>query len=370
VKVALSVGIVRIPPTYFVLQHAERMGVDTTLFTLVADVTDPALRTPVRAAVPGASVLSFRQREMLEPMFLGRMARMIAAHHPDVIHQHTATWTLPAVRASRRTGAPLVATMHGADVFLNLRQVTTAMQRWHRTNFRAAVRQARALLPVSRYLADRAAEAGAPADKLQVHYQGVDTDLFTPGPNREANEIPVVTHVGALHRRKGVHDLVAASCALVEELPHELHLVGTGPLRDALADEARRHPHIKLLGALDRAQVREELRASDVFVLATQEYNGSREAAGLVTLEAQACGLPVVVNDSGGAAEMLVPGETGLLAQEKDAESLTAAVRTLLAMPALERRDMGRRGRQFVADERSTAHAVTELEGIYRSLTS
>ncbi|MCK6211760.1 glycosyltransferase family 4 protein [Georgenia sp. EYE_87] len=367
-RVALSVGTVRIPPTYFVLQHAERLDGEASLFALVAEVTDPALRTPVHAAVPGAGLLSFRQREVLEPLFLRRMARMIARYRPDVVHQHTGTWTLPAVRASRRTGAPLVTTLHGADVFLNLRPVTTVMQRWHRKNFRAAARASRVVLPVSKFLADRAADAGVPRHRLIVHYQGVDTDVFTPGPMEE-RDLPVVTHVGALHRRKGVHDLVAASLALADVVPHELHLIGTGPLRDDVAAQARTHQHIKLRGALDRTQVRDALRASDIFVLATQEHEGWREAAGLVTLEAQACGVPVVVNDSGGASEMLVRGETGLLAREKDVESLTETLRAMLEMPAEERRDMGRRGREFVESRRSTAHAVAELEDIYRSLT-
>ena len=178
------------------------------------------------------------------------MHRAVSSWGPDVIHQHQATWSLPAVGAARETGAPLVVTLHGGDAYPRLGRGLGAA--WNARNRRAAFEGATRLLAVSRYLADVALRAGADPARLSVHYQGVDTQWWTPSPGlspgtrpdlvpqgdhdlaaegADSPELPIVLFVGALSRLKGVDDLVCASSSLVERRPHRLVLVGDGPLR-------------------------------------------------------------------------------------------------------------------------------------------
>lgn len=381
-RVALSMGILRVPPTYFALQHAEVLTSHVfRMHTLVSHITAPGLRTPVVSAVPGASVLSFRQRELLEPLFLGRMSRQVREWGPDVIHQHFGVWTTPAADAARACDVPWVTTLHGADVFAALGTTRAPMQAWHRHNFSRMCREADLVLAVSHYLAGKAVEAGVPASRLEVLHQGVDTDFFRParpgdptapedptGPGSPSSALPLVLHVGALSPAKGIDDLIEASLALRPRLPHGLVLVGDGPLRPRVEEAARHHPHIHLAGPTDRAGVRAWMSRADVLALVSKESHGRREAAGLVALEAQACGTPVVVNDSGGTSEMLDPGVTGLLAVEGDVTSLEHALAGILGLDEGTRRAMGTRARDFVVRERSLAGSAHRLGGIYTDL--
>ena len=156
------------------------------------------------------------------------------------------------------------------------------------------------ILPVSKFLADKAIQSGLNPDKLHVHYLGVDTDYFVPPKRQIENELPTIVQIGALSIAKGIPTLLQASNRLYSRLPHKLIVIGDGPLRQEVITAQQHSPHIIYRGYTDRNGVKKALQAADLLVFATQQYQGREEAAGLVTLEAQACGTPVVVNRSGG----------------------------------------------------------------------
>ena len=269
-KVALTKGTLLVPPTYFALAHARAMPErEWRVFTLAARVSDPSVTLPIHEAAPGALSPTLPLRVAAQARGLGTMHRAVSSWEPDVIHQHQATWSLPAVGAARETGAPLVVTLHGGDAYPRLgRGLGVA---WNARNRRAAFEGATRLLAVSRYLADVALRAGADPARLSVHYQGVDTQWWTPSPGlspgtrpdlvpegnhdlaaegADSPELPIVLFVGALSRLKGVDDLVRASSSLVERRPHRLVLVGDGPLAPSLRASAP--AHVPLTGPLAR----------------------------------------------------------------------------------------------------------------------
>lgn len=368
-RVAVTKGTLRIPPTYFAVQHAQLLADrhEFQVFTLAADVRDRAVTVPVRDFVPARSQ-PFRRRELVIPAYLAAMTRAIVRWQPDLIHQHFATWSVPAVRAAARARVPLLLTVHGGDLLAGLRPPVGPMQRWHRHNVRAAAEQAARVLAVSHYLAGRAVAAGFDPDRVEVHYQGVDTDYFTPAPTPPPDEAPVVAFIGALAPHKGVADLLAASTRLAPVAAHRLVLVGDGPLRALAEAAARTHPHIQVRGPQPRPVVREVLRGARCLVLPARQSHGAREGAGLVLVEAQACGTPVVAYRSGGAPEMLAPGRTGLLAPEGDAAALTAAVADMLALPGPELAAMRRAAREFAVAERSLRVSAAALDAHYTDL--
>lgn len=396
-RVALTKGTLWVPPTYFAVQHALAMpDIDWHVFDLVSDIRDPAVTLPVTDAVPLVPGLSRRGREHLKWLALARMSREVSRWDPDLVHQHAATWSLPAVHASRRTGIPLVTTLHGGDAYVPVRGraappstaspststaprggiVIRAGRAWTARNLRAAAEQSRVVLAVSRHLADIAMASGVPAGKLEVHYQGVDTDFFTPGPSSTdvaphpggGGDLRTVLFVGALSPLKGIRELLAASEALAPVLPHRLRVVGAGPLAPEVESAARRLDHVTRVGPLGRDAVRDEMRAADVLVLPTRHVAGRAEAAGLVLLESQACGTPVIANAVGGTPEMMVAGTTGLATDEDDPSSLRSALRTMLAMPADELAAMGVAARSWVVSERSLARSVSQLRSVYASV--
>jgi glycosyltransferase involved in cell wall biosynthesis len=127
-------------------------------------------------------------------------------------------------------------------------------------------------------------------------------------------------------------------------VPFTLVLAGDGPARAELETLAARllPGHARFLGKVARERLFEVYSAADVFA-----FPGVNEALGLVYLEAQACGLPVVAFKGWGVAEAVAGNETGLLTPPGDQAAYAAAVARLLAAPE-ERRALGRAGRERV----------------------
>jgi glycosyltransferase involved in cell wall biosynthesis len=361
-RVAVTVGTLRIPPTYFVIAHLERlMGrVTGAVFPLVADVNDH-VAVPIRPAVPEA-IGPFRRREVLMPAWIPASGARIRAFAPDVVHQHFATWSMPAQLASGRHG-PLVVTLHGFDAYLAEHPAAGAMGRWHEANIRGVRRRARRVLAVSSYLAGVALRGGFPSERLHVHYQGIDTDYFAPAAHPP--EDPTIAFVGALAARKGLPDVLSASADLHGRgRHHRLLIAGDGPLTPAVRSFVAGHPYATYLGRVDRAGVRDLLRDADVVAMPSQFDAGWREAAGLTALEAQACGIPVAAYRSGGLPEMLAPASLGHAAPEGDVETLAASLWALLT---LHRDDPSLAGglRGWVCAERSLTAGAERLLDIY-----
>ncbi|MCZ2403926.1 glycosyltransferase [Paenarthrobacter sp. Z7-10] len=366
-KVALTKSTLLVPPTYFAINHARQMcdEHEFRFFTLAAKLADSDLGVPVQDFVPFRKA-NFTDREKFIPLFMPVMSAAIARFQPDIIHQHFATWSWPAVRASKGRGFPLLTTIHGSDVVVAGRPAATAMARWHHRNIRLAQEQSSRILAVSTYLADLAVVAGFPAKKIQVHYQGIDTEFFEPGPEGETDDSapsdgpPRILFVGSINQQKGILDLVQASKQLVKRVEHELVVIGSGPLESVVRKEIEGSTHISLLSQLDRVSVRNWMRRATVLVAPSQEYRGAREAAGLVLLEAQACGTPVVAYQSGGTGEMVDPVSGGLV-PEGDVPALRGRVEEALNLSDRDQMSMSGAARSFVLRERSLALSCEEL---------
>ncbi len=367
-RIALTKGTLQIPPTYFAVQHALalRGEHDFEFFSLISDVRDPVIAEQLtfHEAV-GLRNAPARVREALIPLSFRRMASEVAAFRPDVVHQHFANWPQPALRAAERAGAPLIVTAHGSDVGVAEAAHRGTRVRYHGAAIRDALARADQVLAVSRFLASRVERFVSDPGRVRVHYQGVDTDYFTPGRSESAQR-PVVLFVGSITPLKGVVDLVDASIEIQASRDHELRLIGpVGASTSLVSAAAAEHDHISYLGALSRSHVRDELRRAHVLVLPTKS-----EAAGLVLLEAQACGTPVIAYATGGTPEMMTPNETGLLVHERNVSALAASIADMLDLSGTAYDAMARRARDFVVKDRSLTGSARELDGIYRGLGS
>ena len=165
---------------------------------------------------------------------------------------------------------------------------------------------------------------------------------------------------------KGLHQLVAAVTALGRP-DVSLTVCGSGDPPPGLLRLVSGHPWCALRPGLGDSELAGELAAADLFVLATQTKGGRRavgEGFGLVLLEAQAAGTPVIAPAYGGSREAYVEGVTGVAPVDESAEALARALDGMLKDPArlAEMGDLAARWvRQAFAPERYSRLAVSRL---------
>jgi glycosyltransferase involved in cell wall biosynthesis len=257
----------------------------------------------------------------------------IQAHDPVLIHAHFGGNGAAAMPVARLLEIPLVVTYHGMDI--TVKRGARELRRRSRV-FACASR----VVAVSEFIAARLRAAGCPESKLSVHHIGVDTTFFSPGENG-ATESHMVLFVGRLVEKKGLVHLIRAMRVVQQQVPSaRLVVAGDGPLRGELSAQARSSGvRCEFAGVLPPEQIRElSRRAALLCAPSVTAANGDAEGLGMVLVEAQACGTPVIAFDSGGAGESVIPGKTGFVVKERDEETLAARIGEILTDPVLRGR--------------------------------
>ena len=254
-------------------------------------------------------------------------------------------------------GLPYAVVLHGAEV-----TVPAALPGLDRMLARV-IRGARLLVCAGGYPAAQAEACVGGAAHLppvSIVPPGVDVDRFRPLEEVERKEArrrlglpddgPLVTGVSRLVPRKGFDVLLRASARLAGRLPGlVVAIAGAGRDRPRLEREARRAgAPVRFLGKVPDADLPLLVGCADAFAMCCRDrwFGLEQEGFGIVFLEAAACGVPVLAGRSGGAAEAVVDGVTGLVCDRPaDADAVAATLLPLLADPALGRR-LGRAARQ------------------------
>ncbi len=318
--------------------------------------------------------LSFRDASLRRPRGWLAYARAAAALRAVVRDQHVAAlhcgkvW--PEGWLALALGRPFACYAHGEELISNRssRELTWMARR-------VLARAALVIANSSNTAGLLERVWGVDAGRIAVVHPGVDTSRFAPAARDEdvrralgwAGRTVVLT-VARLQRRKGHDVMIDAAVLLRPRWPHLLYaIVGDGEERQALTARVRAaglDDCVRFHGAVDDAELVRRYQQCDLFVLPNRTHEGDLEGFGMVLLEAQACGRAVVAGDSGGTAEALRAGETGVLVDCTRPEPLAGAIEALLSDAA--RRDrMGAAGRRRACDEfdfaRQPARILTTL---------
>lgn len=292
--------------------------------------------------------------------------KRLAALNPVLVHAHYGKNGLQALPIASNLKIPLIVTFHGSEVTItDLRYHKPTLGFRYYLENRQKLKKSRALfLAVSDFIRRKLLEQGFPAERVLVHYTGVDTKKFQPS-GTEAS--PAILFVGRLEESKGAQFLIWAAAEVQRKLPAaELVLIGDGSLRAELEKLAKQSlRHYRLLGFRTSEEVREWMnRASVVCVPSITTRSGEEEGLGMVSAEAQAVGKPVVAFDSGGISEVVRHGRTGFLAPERDWKTLAGYLITLLQSAELRKR-FGLAGREWVVRQFDLEQRTRVLERIY-----
>ena len=340
---------------------------DRTRFLSRVFVLDAPLDLQPRFAAAGVEVESLLVPPRRRPVrCLVALTRRLRRFAPAVVHTHLYYGNVFGRIAARLAGgAPVVTTLHNPDYTFEARP--TALFAAKKALDRFTGRRNAVLLAVSEAVAeDYRRNMGWAA--IRVLRNGVDLEQYSPGdsPHNGAawgGDGTRLFAVGRLHAQKGHGVLLEAIARCrAEGVALSLALVGEGPLRAVLEEQARRlglEEQVRFLGRRD--DVRDLLRAAEVFV-----FPSLYEAVGIALLEAMACGTAVVASRAGGIPEIVQDGESGLLVRPGDAADLANALARLARDPAERARlGLGARRRAMTFDIRQT---VRELESLYAGL--
>ena len=347
----------------------------------VTVVTRHAAGAPLREHVNGVRVIRAAEDPVAFPLATGSLlAWTMAFNHTltraalragddgeyDVIHAHDWLVAHTAITLAEHLGLPLVTTIHATEAGRHqgwlpeeLNRTIHAVEHW-------ITHESDRVIVCSGYMRQQVTSLfGAPQSRVDVVPNGVDDRAWRAGARavaaaraRFAGDGPLIGYAGRLVYEKGVQHLVHAVPRLRRRHPGlRVVIAGDGPYREQLQAEAaalRLDGTVRFAGFMTATQLPAMLAATDATVVPSLY-----EPFGMVALEAAAAGAPLAVAATGGLAEIVEPGVTGVTFPHSDPEALAGAVDRLLADEVFARR-VARRARSMVG-ARYSWPAIAEL---------
>ncbi|MDO8468437.1 MAG: glycosyltransferase [Candidatus Peribacter sp.] len=314
---------------------------------------------------PGAPTFRF-------PLPFG-VPQQLRDFRPDLLHTHTfGSVGFRAVWSARRLHVPLVGTEHTLPAeYAHYFHLDYGWARKALKRFAARYYQKCDVVTApSRAVADELKNDGV-TKEIRVIGNPLETTLFRPLPDKPNLKKQwgiaktAILSFGRLAKEKNIGELLEAFALLRKNgTDAELVIVGSGP------EEARLRAQVDALGIGDATRFLgmhrgEELvraiNATDVFAITSRSENQS-----MTTLQAMACGLPVIGVNRGGLPEYIRNGENGFIVENGDIAALAGRMSELLAN-ADKRKILGERGRQIAA-EHAPQRIVERMEELYAAL--
>ncbi len=294
-----------------------------------------------------------------------KMVEVVEHYDLEVLHVHYAMPFAASAYLARQLLLPrplgVVTTLHGTDITV----VGVEPAYFRVTQF--SIQSSDRVTAVSRFLKDRAEATFGITRPIEVIYNFVDPEVFTPRKRTRLRlaspQTRILMHASNFRTVKNVPAVIHVFSEVRKRIPSKLVMIGDGPEKAAAEELARElgiERDVLFLGNQDCME--ELLPLADVFLLPS-----SSESFGLVALEAMSAEVPVVVSNAGGLPEVVEHGVTGFLHDPGHLPGFVASVLKLLTNESL-RRTMGRRARREARRRFNVDDMVARYIQVYDSL--
>lgn len=309
-----------------------------------------------------ATIVRWGRSQLLLPLFLPwaflrSLCMLPKSTRPDIIYLGDALLSPLGLTLKIILRRPVVVTAHGRDL--------TFRFPLYRTKIGFSIRRLDRVIGVSRHTTELCLAMGVPPERCTTIPNGVNPEEHVPTPKdveiaREwlrtrgiAPDRPLIMTVGRLVKRKGVAHFIANILPLLlETRPGLLYLiVGEGKERSAIESAIRRGgaaDNVLLTGRVPRDITRGLMGIAKVFVMPNIPAAGDVEGFGLVALEANCAGLPVVASDLEGIRDAVEDGINGFLIRYDNRRGFADSISRLLS-DEKARAAMGARAGEFVS---------------------
>ncbi|MCL4818340.1 MAG: glycosyltransferase [Vicinamibacteria bacterium] len=295
-------------------------------------------------AQAGVAVHALRRRGAADLGCLARLAALLRAQRPALVHSFLFLSNLHAALVARAAGVGTVVVSQRTSYEHNLPVALPAL--WRRLA-RASYRRVDRVAFNSRAALEEEVAAGLPRERARLIFNGlaeddVDARAAAPALRREAGGGPLAVAVGRLEAVKGHAHLLEAWAAARAALPSDarLVLVGDGAERECLRQRMRALDLERGVTLVGPGPGRAWIAAADLLV-----QPSLAEGLSNAVLEAMAESRPVIATAVGGTPDAVVDGETGWLVPAADPGALATALAQALGTPA-ERERRGLAGRR------------------------
>ncbi|HEV8724274.1 MAG TPA: glycosyltransferase [Candidatus Binatia bacterium] len=307
-------------------------------------------------------VINLQADSRYDSFFLGKIARVLRAERPDILHTHLPRADFAGAFA--RVFHPELVWVCSVHAIYS----EDWSGRWSLPLFNLLWRRADVMLCISHAVRDWLVGRGMPPDKTRVIHYGIEPEKFSESRVnlREQwglNDHAVIGSIGRLEPGKGHDFLIQAMPELCKRVPSARLLIaghdpwGYGATLRQLIDRLGLGEKVRLVGFQN--DIVAFLSALDVFAFAS-----SSEGFGQVLVEAMAMGKPVVASRIPPLTEIVVDGETGLLVEPGKPAAFAAALSQLLSDP-VGRQRMGRQGRERVQRYFTAERMAVETISLY-----
>ena len=282
----------------------------------------------------------------------------LKSHQADIIHAHFGKGGFYSTGIAKSLGIPLIVTFHGSDI---TQKDKFSYNHKHRTQ---VFNKADKIIAASKFIQKKLVSNGCPEEKIVQLYTGINTEFFSP--KEDKSSVPTILFVGRLIAQKGCAYLLDAMKIINQISPDtRLIIAGDGKERNNLEKKAVHLKNIQFVGSKNTSQVRDLMQKAWVMCAPSIVMKrGNEEGLGMVFLEAQAMGTPVVSFDTGGVREAVDNGKTGIVVPERDSRALSDALLNIINSEDI-RNDFGKAGIERVEKYFNIKKQSEKLERIY-----